>query len=537
MHLALRSVSLSLACLVATIAPAGAVTEPPSPAPPALQIVLAEHLRALAALHARQPQTLHMEGSVAGFGLDGSFESWREGDRERYDEALGIRTQRTLRVGGVEWVRNANGDVRELRGVVARRQLTEDAIDSGDFARHPEYDTFVGRAKLRDGRDVWQIRVEPPGGEPFGVAIDATTLMIDEKAYVDGDGITTFDYSDYRVTRGALYPSLTVESNGERAYDVTSRVTSVSVDEPIADAVFAPLEATVVDAPVPVVVPLLTDVGHYFVRGSVHGTPVLLLIDSGSQGLFLDAAAAQRLGLSPEGSLEVRGSKRIAGRGVAALDRIDVGGAQLPAHVVSVVDLNGISYNGATIDGVLGYPFFAAAEIRIDPDAKTMTIARPGTLAPLGTPLPIDTDRELPEVSARINGTTDGHFLVDTGNNNDLLVYHAFVRRYPGVVFYGTTSGFAKNRGVGGSSAAVPATVYRLQLGPFNLYNRYADVMLSDTGAFADVNEAGNIGLATLKNFIFTFDYAGRTLYLEKARGFDDGRYRPQLEPLNPAPP
>ena len=104
-------------------------------------------------------------------------------------------------------------------------------------------------------------------------------------------------------------------------------------------------------------------------------------------------------------------------------------------------------------------------------------------------------------------------------------------------MFYGTTPGFAKNRGVGGSSAAVPATVYRLQLGPFNLYNRYADVMLSDTGAFADVNEAGNIGLGTLKNFIFTFDYAGRTLYLEKARGFDDGRYRPQFERLNPAPP
>ncbi len=533
MPLALRCVCLALACLVAAVAPAGATTD----TPPALQIVLAEHLRALAALHVRQPQTLHMQGKVAGLALDGSFESWRDGDRERYDETLGIRTQQTLRIGGVEWVRNANGDVRALRGVVARRQLTEDAIDSGDFARHPEYDTFVGRSKLRDGRDVWQIRVEPPGGEPFGVAIDATSFMIDEKAYVDGDAVTTFDYSDYRVTGGALYAEVTVESNGESAYDVTSRVTSISVDRPIADTIFAPLQATVVDAPAPVAVPLLTDAGHYFVRASVNGKPLLLLIDSGSQGLFLDAATAQRLGLSPEGTLEVRGSKRIAGRGVAALDRIDVGDAHLPAHVISVVDLNGISYNGATIDGVLGYPFFAAAEVRINPDAMTMTIARPGALAALGTPLPIDTDRELPEISARINGTTDGRFLVDTGNNNDLLVYHGFVRRHPGVVFYGTTQGFAQNRGVGGSSAAVPATVYRLQLGPFNLYNRYADVMLSDTGAFADGNEAGNIGLATLKNFVFTFDYAGRTLYLEKARAFDDGRYRPQFERLNPAPP
>jgi len=533
MMLAVRSCLLALACLTAL----GASARAASDAPPALQIVLAEHLRALAALHVRQPQSLYLQGSVAGLGLDGTFENWREGDRERYDETLGIRTQRTLRIGAVEWVRNANGDVRQLRGVVARRQITEDAIDSGDFARHPEYDTLLGRAKLRDGRDVWQIRVEPPGGEPFGVAIDATTFMIDEKAYVDGDGVTTFDYSDYRVTRGALYPAVTLESNGEPAYDVKSRVMAAEVDEPIPAAVFAPLEPAVVDASAPVVVPLMSDTGHFFVRGSVGGKPLLLLVDSGSQGLFLDEGAAQRLGLSPEGTLEVRGSKRIAGRGVAALDRIDIGGAGLPVHVVSVVDLNGIMYKHATIDGVLGYPFFAAAEIRIDPDSMTMTIARPGTLAAMGSPVPIDTDRELPEASARINGTTDGRFLVDTGNNNDLLVYHAFVKAHPGVVFYGTTQGFAQNRGVGGSSAAVPATIYRLQLGPFNLYNRYADVMLSDTGAFADGNEAGNIGLGTLKNFVFTFDYAGRTLYLQKARAFDDGRYRPQVERLNPLPP
>lgn len=525
----IRLLVLAAACIAAAV-PAAAADETAA----SLQIVLAEHLRALAALHVREPQTLHLRGTVSGFGLDGTFESWRAGDRERYDETLGIRTQRTLRIGAVEWVRNANGDVRELRGVVARRQLTEDAIDSGDFARHPEYDTFLGRAKLRDGRDVWQMRVEPPGGEPFGVAIDAATFMVDEKAYVDGDGVTTFDYSGYRVENGALYPAVTVESNGETAYDVTSRVTSAVVDAPIEAAVFAPLETTVVEAPAPVVVPLMSDTGHYFVRGSVNGKPLLLLIDSGSQGLFLDAAAAQRLGLSPEGALEVRGTKRVAGRGVAALDAIEIGSARLPAHVVSVVDLTGITYRGTTIDGVLGYPFFAASEVRVDPDAMTMTIARSGTLTALGTPLPIDTDRELPEISARINGTTDGRFLVDTGNNNDLLVYHAFVERHPGVVFYGETQGFAQNRGVGGSSAAVPAIVYRLQLGPFNLYNRNADVMLSKNGAFADGNEAGNIGLGSLKNFVFTFDYAARTLFLQKARAFDDGRYRPQYDRLKP---
>jgi len=498
--------------------------------PSSLQLVLAEHSRMLESRHVRQPHSLVLVGSVDGLGLHGTFQRWREGDKERYDQTLGIRSQRALRVGDVEWVCNANGDVRELHGLIARRQITEDAIDSGEFARHPEYDDFIGRSKLRDGRDVWQIRVAPPGGEPYGVSIDATTFTIDEKAYVDGDGITTFDYSDYRVSDGALYPTVTVESNGEHAYDLTSRVGSIRVDEPIDPGVFAPLQTAVIDAPQPVTVALLTDKGHYFVRGSANGKPLLLLIDSGSQGLFIDTAAASRLGLDPEGTLEVRGSKRIAGRGVAALDTINLGGATLPAHVVSVVDLSSVAYRGVAVDGVLGYPFFAAAEVRVDPDAQTMTIARPGTLAARGTTVSIDTDRELPEITARINGTTEGRFLVDTGNSNDLLVFHAFVEQHPGVVFYGAATDFAQNGGVGGSSAAVPAVVYRLEIGPFNLYNRYADVMLTDTGAFADGNDAGNIGLASLKNFVFTFDYAHRTLFLEKARGFDDGRYRPQYE-------
>jgi PAS domain-containing protein len=514
-------------------------TPAPSPAPRSeLDIVLAEYRQARAGLNLSPPRTLQMQGTLDGLGLHGTFHTWRDGDRERYDETLGIRAQRTLRLGGIEWMQNSNGDVRELRGLVARRQITEEFVDSGDFARHPENDVFLGRSKLPDGRDVWQMRVEPPGGEPYGIALDAASFMIDEKAYVDGDGITTVDYSEYQVAGGALYPVVKVESSGDRAYDVRSRVTAVRVNELVDQSVFAPLQPVVVEASSPVTVPLLADAGHFFVRGAVDGKPLVLLVDSGSQGLFVDPAAAQRLGLKPEGRLEVRGSKRTSGIGVAALDYIDVGSARLPAHVVSVVDLSAVTYVGATVDGVLGYPFFAAAEVRVDPEKMTMTIAKPGAIAPRGTPVPIDTDRELPEMAARLNGTTDGRFLVDTGNNNELLVFHAFVQAHPGVVFYGAAHSFARNQGIGGSSAAVPAIVDRLEIGPFNLYNRYADVMLTDSGAFADGNEAGNIGLATLRNFVFTFDYASRTLFLDKVRSFDDGRYRPQIErPLDVQPP
>jgi hypothetical protein len=251
---------------------------------------------------------------------------------------------------------------------------------------------------------------------------------------------------------------------------------------------------------------------------------LLFLIDTGSQGVFLDPGAAKRLGLKTQGMLEVRGAQRTKGLGVAALDSIRIGTARLPLHVVSVVDLHSVTYNGATVDGVLGYPFFAAAEVRIDPNRPAMTIARPGELPPQGTAIPIDTDRELPETTAKINGI-DGRFLIDTGNSNELLVFHAFVQSHPGVVYY-AGSRFASNSGVGGSSSAVRAMVNEIDVGPFRLYNRFADVMLADRGAFADRNEAGNIGLATLRNFVFTFDFAHRVLYLDPTRWFDNGRFR-----------
>jgi hypothetical protein len=509
-----------------------------TPSPATLADVLATHLRALQSLKVPQPRTLETQGTLEGLGLHGSFHAWRDGDDERYDETLGIRTERTLRLHNVEYVQNSNGDVRLLHGIAARRQVTEDFIDSGEFARHPENDQLLGPGKLRDGRDVWRLLVEPPGGEPYGVALDRGTSTIDEEAYPNGDSVLTTDYSDFRIVDGSLVPFIVTQSSGDHEYDITAHVTSAYANHAIDRSIFAPFAAAVVDESAPVTVGLLFDRGHYFVRGSADGKPLLLLVDSGSQGLFLDPGAAKRLGLSPEGTVEIRGAKRTSGLGVATIDDIDIGGARLPAHVVSVVDLSPVTYNGVTADGVLGYPFFAAAEVRIDPDSMTMTIAKPGTLPVRGTPIPIDTDRELPEMAARLNGTVNGRFLIDTGNSNDLLLFHAFVQSHPGAVFYGTARNFAQNRGIGGSSAAVRVTVYQLKMGPFDLYNREADVILTDTGAFADSEDAGNIGLGSLRNFVFTFDFPNRTLYLEKAHSFDDGRYRPQIEDRSlPRPP
>jgi len=297
----------------------------------------------------------------------------------------------------------------------------------------------------------------------------------------------------------------------------------VIIDRPIAKGIFTLPPAPTVQTAVPVTVPLEVREAHDFVRLTIKGREYTFLLDTGAQAVVLDAHVAKEAGLTPQGQLEVAGAQRTGGLGVAALDSIEIGGVSLPVRMVTILDLRGVT--GATpIDGILGYPFFAAAEVRVDPDAETMTFAKPGALPAAGTSFDVDSDRELVELQARINGS-GGRFVIDTGNGNELLVYAPFIRAHAGLIQY-AGGAFANNMGVGGSARAVGALVDELDIGPYRFFNNYANVMLGTQGAFADRFAAGNIGLGVLKNFVLTFDLANGKLYAKPSAHFDDGRYR-----------
>lgn len=461
---------------------------------------------------------------MTGLDVEGTFHAWHSGDDDRFDQVLGVRAERTVRIGTSEYVMNSNRDVRKLVGSLVRRQVTQDFIASDDFVDKPQYSTLLGRAQLADGRTVVQLRVAPPGGDVEVVSIDGTTQMIDEVAYTDTDGTSTIDYGDYRVVDGVLVAFQEVDSDGDHQFDVTQRATSVEVDQPIAPDVFAVPQGVTVQTDVPVTVKLQFSGGHYYVPVGIHGKSYMFLVDTGAQGVVVDSRVAAALTLVPQGLLQVRGAKRISAEGVASISAIDVAGVDLPLGEVSIINLNESTEGAFPIDGVLGYPFFAAAEVRFDFDNDTMTFAKPGTLPVLGEKLDVDTDRELVEVPTKINGVSTD-CVVDTGNSNELLVFNPFLRAHPGTVPY-VGSHQVSNFGVGGSMSAVGTYVDELDIGSFKMFNRFANVMLSDTGAFADRIDGGNVGIGVLQNFITTFDVADRAMYLQKGNGFDDGRYR-----------
>lgn len=504
-------------------------------ATPPLASILQSHLTAIKAMHLREPRTHETTGSVEGLGVKGAFHEWQDGARQRRDDTIGIRTQREMRIGDRLYVQNSNGDVRELHGLLARRQVTEDFVDSSAFAYHPEAVQLIGATVLADGRDAYRLRVTPPSGEPYNIALDAKSWMVDEKSYLDGDAYETITYNDYHVVDGMLVPFLEVQSSGDHAFDITTHVDHVIVNQPIPSDVFVPFTPTVVDVAQPVTVRLEKQGGLLFTRVRIHDKTFSFVVDSGAQGIVLDTATAHELGMLPQGELEIRGTGRTPGRGLVPLAEVKVGDATLPVHVASVVDLGRIVQGPLSIEGILGYPFFAAAEVRIDPDRLTMTIAKPSALNVDGEKVDLDTDRELPEVRAFVNGAP-ARLFIDTGNSSELLIFQSFMDEHHGLI---QTAGNRQvhNRGVGGGNNAVSTLVNQLEIGSFKLYNLTGNVVLASAGAFADKTSGGNIGYGTLRNFVVTFDVSNHAMYLRRASTFDDGRYRPVFDSSGPVIP
>jgi hypothetical protein len=443
--------------------------------------------------------------------LTGEVHSWRSGDRERDDESLGPRLETTLRVGDRVWVRNSNGNVHELTGVLLRRALTAEFIDSNAFVKAPDRVHFTGFGTI-GGRRTWNVEVNAVGGEPETLWIDAQNGLPLRTEYLDGDGPTYVDLSDWRDVGGMKLAFHSVTTDGEHAFDTIEQVEWVKLGQPIDPAIFAPLEGKHLIADGAQTVPLLDDGSRISCRVTIAGQSYSFLIDSGSGNVLLDSRVAKAAGLGEEGALEVRGAVRTGGMHVAHLARLSIGNASLDDLVVSTIDL-GAAAGHTRIDGILGYPFFASSLVQLDFARHVMRFGPPGSFAPAGDRITLDTDREIPEAVFRINGNVDAPFIVDTGNSGGLLIYAPFLTGHPGLAPV-AGSGPGSYIGVGGIANTYSTRLDTFALGSTTLDNQSADVIVAKNGAFADRVDAGNVGLGLLRKFVVTFDFANHALYL-----------------------
>ncbi len=471
------------------------------------------------ATHSVDLAVVETSGTIAGEGLSGTFHSWRRGDNERVDEQLGPRTETTLRRGTRIWVRNANGNVRELHGTLLRRAVTAEFIDSGAFLHAPERARFVGYGVIAKRR-CWRVEVNAAGGEPETIWIDRGTGLPLRTEYVDGDGPTFVDLSDWRDVGGQTIAFRSLTTDGAHAFDLLEQTTVVRIDAPIDDDRFTPLVARRLVADDVQTVPLVQLGSHIGCTVMLGGSAYLFLLDTGAQNVLLDSHVAQRLRIEESGALEVRGAVRTGGLHLARLPSLAIGSASLDDLVVSTIELTP-AFGGAAIDGILGYPFFASGLVQLDFGGGVMRFGPPGAFDPPGERIDLDVDREIPEASVRLDGRVDAPFIIDTGNSGQILLYRPFVDAHPGIV---PANGSRSNTyGVGGSDVTYRTHLDDVRIGSTLLPHPTVDVVQASSGAFADRIDAGNIGLDVLRNFVVTFDLGNAAMYLLPARPLTAG--------------
>jgi hypothetical protein len=424
-------------------------------------------------------------------------------------------------------VRNANGNVHELRGVLLRRALTDQFVDSGAFVHAPDRVRFAGFGTI-GGKRMWLITVNAAGGDPETLWIGVDDGLPARSEYIDGDGTTQVDLSDWRTVEGQKIAFHSVTTDGDHAFDLVEQTTSVVIGAPIADDRFAPLVARTFASDGVQTVPLVQIGSHIGCTVSIDGDAYAFLLDTGAQNVIVDAQVAQRLHLDEQGALEVRGAVRAGGLRIARLPHLGIGGASLDDLIVSTIDLHS-SGGGVAVDGILGYPFFASGLVQFDFADNVMRFGPPGSFDPPGERIPLDVDREIPEATVRLNDAIDTPFIVDSGNSGEVFLYRPFLDAHPGLVPAGGAR--SVNYGVGGSDATYRTHLDSLRIGSVSLDHLTVDVVLAASGAFADRVDGGNLGLAVLRRFVVTFDLGNGAMYLLPSAALGGAHHRSATTP------
>jgi predicted aspartyl protease len=234
--------------------------------------------------------------------------------------------------------------------------------------------------------------------------------------------------------------------------------------------------------------------------------PFRLMVDTGAT-LAVTPAVAKAAHLTLEsGPLPIIGNGPGVGAasGIAAVDRIDVGG-------LSLYDAQTLVFDQPASDGIIGYPLFASLRVTIDFPGRTIDLSDAQEDGPLtGSIVPMFiTQGHFPTVAGSIDGTP-GLVRVDTGANQGLLVNSTFVRDHN---IPARRTGYEWNgSAVGGLTRETIVAPLKLAMGSLQFGPVDTSVSLLSSGMSADPHSAGTVGTRLLERYIVTFDYLHREI-------------------------
>ena len=175
--------------------------------------------------------------------------------------------------------------------------------------------------------------------------------------------------------------------------------------------------------------------GFAFVPASIGSVPVMLLLDTGAQGMLLTPGIAEALHLSvdPYGSTRMLGTGGIRNAPNVMLRGLRVGGVPMPDGSVPVAVLPGVPQTEPPLAGLLGGQFLGIYDLDLDVLHERMALydavgcaAPPFALPYSVLPLSVSPEGDV-FVSVQINGESL-LALVDTGSRASIITEQAAER-------------------------------------------------------------------------------------------------------------
>lgn len=490
------------------------------------------HARSVGAIDAiRDTRSLRITGRVFAIGLPGTFETLSAGPErlvQRID--LGVVTLSSGLSGGEAWTVDPNGKARALDGEEKREVVSEAYFGSLAYIANAAGAKIDELPPAAGDGDAVRISIAPPGGR-------ARTLVIDRESgrllrTIDARDIDTLTvaYDDYRDVDGLLLPFRVHQTTGDPAHDIVMEIEAIERNASIDESAFAMPRGAAADfrfaqGDRAEGIPIETRGAHLLAHVMVNGRgPYAFFLDTGAGATCIDEGVARELGLEQAGAIKAEGVGGSVTVSYVRVDTLSLGTLSLLSQklvAIPLANLPGIGSLG--VRGILGYDFFSRFVVRLDYEMSRLAVYTPGAFTPGrdAAAIPISLEGNVPSAPGVVGERLDGVFRIDTGSGSSLDLHAPFVAKH-GLLRSAGRIAHRPYAGVGGVRLSAMARLSSFTLGPHVVRNLIVGLSESTDGVFASSNFAGNLGGGVLRRFTVTFDYNGKTIYLEPNANFDD---------------
>ncbi len=266
--------------------------------------------------------------------------------------------------------------------------------------------------------------------------------------------------------------------------------------------------------------------------------PLKFIVDTGvrtsilTQKIFSDIL---HLAYSKKYTISGAGGENLVNAYITNNVTLDLPGVHGRGHAMLVLENDYLELRnslGSDVHGILGYELFSRFVVKIDYQARILTLMTPQKFKPSKryTRLPITVEDTKPYYVAevKINDTTSisAKLMVDTGASHGLFLD---VESNSKIVVPEKNIKCVIGRGLGGLIMGKTARVKSLRIGKYEITNMIANFpdpqALKDTLRSGRVYRNGSLGGEVLSRFEVVFDFPREKIYLKAKSGFSKKAY------------